>query len=157
VTANVGTADGVRHDTKLTIGVMARALLWVVYAWLLVNLALLLAAFVLRLLGANPEAGFTEWVYRSVQRTMAPFRGIFEPLSISDQSVLDTSLLFAMIVYGFIALCLRAAVMWVSDWISDRRAKLEDRELLRRQLQLERELRARLAQHPSNVWEQPAN
>jgi hypothetical protein len=56
---------------------------------------------------------------------MAPFRGLFEPITFGDQSVLDTSLLFAMIVYGFVALFLRAAIDWVTDRIRQRRVQLE--------------------------------
>jgi hypothetical protein len=113
------------HDAMLTVGRISRVLLWLVYAWVLINLVLLFLAFVLRLFGANPEAGFTEWVYRSVQRAMSPFRGIFEPIVLSDQSVLDTSLLFAMIVYGFLALFLRAGLDWLTAWTVRRRRELE--------------------------------
>jgi uncharacterized protein YggT (Ycf19 family) len=97
--------------TAIRIG---RALLWLVYAWVTITLVLLLLAFILLLFGADPSAGFVQWVYRSVERAMAPFRGIFEPIVLSDQSVLDTSVLFAMIVYGFIAIGLRLAVDWVT-------------------------------------------
>ena len=93
-----------RRDGPLTIVGLARFVLWLVRAWVVIDLVLLLLAFVLRLFGANPDADFTEWVYRSVDRVMAPFRGIFEPLELTDRSVLDTSLLFAMIVYGIVAL-----------------------------------------------------
>lgn len=98
----------------LTAANLAKVLLWFVYAWLIVNLVLLLLAFTLRLLGANPAASFTDWVYRSVARTMAPFRGMFEPLALNDQSVLDTSLLFAVIIYSLAALFLRSAIDWVT-------------------------------------------
>ena len=98
----------------LTAANLAKVLLWFVYAWLIVNLVLLLLAFTLRLLGANPAASFTDSVYRSVARTMAPFRGMFEPLALSDQSVLDTSLLFAVIIYSLAALFLRSAIDWVT-------------------------------------------
>jgi uncharacterized protein YggT (Ycf19 family) len=93
---------------------VARVLLWLMYAWLLITLVLLFLAFLLQLLGANPTAGFVEWVYRSVSRAMAPFRGIFEPVVLSDKSTLDISLLFAMIVYGFVALGLNVAVNWIT-------------------------------------------
>jgi uncharacterized protein YggT (Ycf19 family) len=109
------------RDSKLTIATLAKVLLWVVYAWVLLNLVLLFVAFWLRLLGANPEAGFTEWVYRSVSRSMAPFRGIFEPIALSAQSVLDTSLLFAMIIYGLVALFLRVALDWITEQVARRR------------------------------------
>jgi uncharacterized protein YggT (Ycf19 family) len=107
------------------VGKISRALLWVVYVWVVLNLVLLFLAFLLRLFGANPEAGFTQWVYRSVSRSMAPFRGIFEPITLSDQSVLDTSLLFAMIVYGVAALFLRAGIDWATHLIEQRRRRLE--------------------------------
>jgi len=97
--------------TAIRIG---RALLWLVYAWVVVTVVLLFLAFLLQLFGANPTAGFVQWVYRSTERAMAPFRGIFEPVPLSDQSVLDTSILFAIIVYGFVAMGLNLAVDWVS-------------------------------------------
>lgn len=105
----------VRRSGWLTVAIACKTLLWCVYAWLIVNLVLLLLAFTLRLLGANPSASFVDWVYRSVGRTMAPFRGMFEPLAINDQSVLDTSLLFAAIMYSLAALCLRFAIDWVRE------------------------------------------
>jgi uncharacterized protein YggT (Ycf19 family) len=104
----------------LTVGRLARVLLWFVYAWLIVNLVLLLLAFTLRLFGANPEASFVDWVYRSVARTMAPFRGMFEPIALSDQSVLDTSLLFAAIIYSLAALFLRSAIDWITERVTPR-------------------------------------
>ncbi len=113
------------RDLTLTVGRISKALLWVVYVWVVLNLVLLFLAFVLRLFGANPEAGFTQWVYRSVTRSMAPFRGIFEPITLSDQSVLDTSLLFAMIVYGLAALFLRAGIDWAGELVARRRRRLE--------------------------------
>ena len=126
------------RDVGLTIGKISKVLLWLVYAWVVIDIVLLFLAFLLRLFGANPDAGFTEWVYRSVQRAMAPFRGIFEPIVLSDQSVLDTSLLFAMIVYGFIALLLRLALDWVGGLIERHRRGLEhearQEEVLRRQM-----------------------
>jgi uncharacterized protein YggT (Ycf19 family) len=98
----------------LTVGKIAKVLLWLVYAWVIIDLVLLALAFVLLLLGASPDAGFVEFVYRSVQRVMAPFRGMFEPIPLNGDSVLDTSLLFAMIVYTFVALFLR----WAIDWLT---------------------------------------
>ena len=113
------------RDAKVTVGTISKILLWVVYVWVVINLVLLFVAFWLRLFGANPQAEFTQWVYRSVSRSMAPFRGIFEPIVLSDQSVLDTSLLFAMIIYGVVALLLRVGIDWVTDYVAKRRRRLE--------------------------------
>ena len=107
---------------------IGRALLWLVYAWVAVTVVLLFLAFVLLLFGANPDAGFVEWVYRSVDRAMAPFRGIFEPVVLTDQSVLDVSILFAIVVYVFVALALNSAVAWVTGELrySERRQRPRD-------------------------------
>jgi uncharacterized protein YggT (Ycf19 family) len=116
------------RDVKLTVGTITRVLLWLVYAWVVIDLVLLFLAFILRLFGANPDAGFTEWVYRSVQRAMAPFRGIFEPIALTDESVLDTSLLFAMIIYGLVALFLKAGIDWLTAFLARHRRQLEQEQ-----------------------------
>jgi uncharacterized protein YggT (Ycf19 family) len=113
---------------KLTVGTIAKVLAWLVYVWVIIDLVLLFLAFILRLFGANPDAGFTEWVYRSVQRAMAPFRGIFEPIPLTDDSVLDTSLLFAMIIYGLVALFLRAGIDWLTTYVTRHRRQLEQEQ-----------------------------
>src|SRR5258705_6761690 len=86
----------------------ARLLTYLVYGFTVVALVILLLGFFLLLFGANPDAPFAEWVYRSLERVMAPFRGIFEPVPLNGNSVLDTSVLFAMIVYGIASLFLHA-------------------------------------------------
>jgi uncharacterized protein YggT (Ycf19 family) len=116
------------RDVKLTVGTITKVLLWLVYVWVIIDLVLLILAFILRLFGANPDAGFTEWVYRSVQRAMAPFRGIFEPIPLTDDSVLDTSLLFAMIIYGLVALFLRVGIDWLSAFVARHRRQLEQEQ-----------------------------
>ena len=96
---------------------VARVLLWLVYLWVTITLVLLLLTFILQLFGANPSAGFVDWVYRSVDKAMEPFRGIFQPIKLSDQSTLDTSVLFAMIVYGFVAIGLHVAIDWITGLV----------------------------------------
>ena len=102
---------------------VARALTYLVYAFVIVALIILTLGFFLLLFGANPEADFAEWVYRSLGRVMAPFRGIFEPVRLDGQSVLDTSVLFAMIVYGIAALLLHALITWLSERLYHMRAR----------------------------------
>jgi hypothetical protein len=51
---------------------------------------------------------------------MEPFRGIFTPIQLGTTSgnveaVFDTSVLFAMIVYGIIAMVLSALTRWLSQ------------------------------------------
>jgi len=78
------------------------------------SIAILVMGFFLLLFGANPDAAFAEWVYRALDRVMKPFRGIFESVDLSGNSVLDVSVLFAMIVYGMLALALRALIDWLT-------------------------------------------
>ena len=98
---------------KLILG-FARALTYIVYAFVLVALVLLLLAFVMLLLGANPDAPFAQFVDRGLTRVMAPFRGLFESVSLDGRSVLDVSVLFAMVVYGLVALSLHSLIGWLT-------------------------------------------
>ncbi len=106
-----------------------RVLLWLVYLWVTITLVLLLLSFILQLFGANPTAGFVDWVYRSTERAMAPFRGIFESVTISDKSVLDVSVLFAMIVYGFVALGLHLAIEWLTRRLQIEQSRQRQEEM----------------------------
>jgi uncharacterized protein YggT (Ycf19 family) len=93
---------------------IAHVVLWLVWLWVTITIVLLFLGFFLLLFGADPTAGFVEWVYRSTQRAMAPFRGIFESITLSGDSVLDVSILFAIIVYAFVAIGLHALMRWVT-------------------------------------------
>ena len=89
---------------------VARALTSLVQLFVAMALVILALGFFLLLFGANPDAQFAEWVYRALERVMAPFRGLFESVQVTGRSVLDTSLLFAMIVYGIAGLALSALI-----------------------------------------------
>jgi uncharacterized protein YggT (Ycf19 family) len=102
-------------EASITIVRIARVLTYLVYAFVLITLVILVLGFFLLLFGANPDAPFSEWVYRSLDRVMAPFRGIFESIQLNGQSVLDTSVLFAMIVYGIVGIALSALIQWLTD------------------------------------------
>ena len=54
----------------------------------------------------------------ALDRVMEPFRGLFQSVDLSGNSVLDTSVLFAMIVYSMLALALRALIDWLTYRIS---------------------------------------
>ena len=99
---------------------VARVISYVIYAYLIVVEIILIIGFFLLLFGANPSAGFTQWAYRNLDRVMEPFRGIFTPIQLGTTSgnvdaVFDTSVVFAMIVYGILAMLLSAATRWLSQ------------------------------------------
>jgi uncharacterized protein YggT (Ycf19 family) len=102
---------------------VGRAIVWLVYAFALVAIVIATIAFFLELFGANPSSGFAQWIYRSASRVTAPFRGIF-PSHVNGNSVLDVSLLFAIIMYALFALLVHALV----DFIERRRAESVSRD-----------------------------
>ena len=107
---------------------LGRAISFVVYLYVMIVEIILLLGFLLLLGGANPTSSFVDWVYRSMDRAMRPFRGMFSTIDLGSmpnevESVFDTSVLFAMIMYGILALVIHAVV----DWLTDRASRL-DRE-----------------------------
>ena len=134
----------VTHETAwlrrlaMTLAV-ARAAAYIAYAWVMVSLIILAFGFFLLLFAANPDAPFTQWVYRHLADTMEPFRGIFPRQSTESGSTLDVSILFAMFVYTVIALAVRSVI----DWLTFRRDRLEHR--LRQDTEFLRRARARTA------------
>jgi YggT family protein len=95
---------------------VGRAIVWLVWAFAVIAIVISSLAFVLQLFGADPNNGFAQWVYRSASRVTAPFRGIF-PSHVNGNSVLDVSLLFAIIMYALFALLVSVLI----DYIDRRR------------------------------------
>ena len=60
---------------------------------------LLAIRLVLKLLGANPTAGFSNWVYNVTAFFLAPFRNILPTVG-NDQSQLEMSVVLAILVYA---------------------------------------------------------
>jgi uncharacterized protein YggT (Ycf19 family) len=66
---------------------------------------LLAIRLVLKLLGANPQAGFTNFIYGVTDFFMAPFRNLLPAVGSGSPpgAVLETSVVIAIIVYALIA------------------------------------------------------
>jgi uncharacterized protein YggT (Ycf19 family) len=112
------------HPQRRVLLLGIRALVWLVYAYLIVTEVVLTLGFLLLLFGANPDASFVAWAYRSLDRAMEPFRGMFTPIDLglsgsSDVApVLDTSVLFAMLVYAFGAWAVHALLDWIGKLLA---------------------------------------
>jgi hypothetical protein len=113
-----------RRSSRTVAWGVGRAIVWLVYALALIAIVISTLAFFLELFGANPSSGFAQWVYRSAARVTAPFRGIF-PSHTNGESVLDVSLLFAIIMYALFALLVHTLI----DYIERRRAESISRDL----------------------------
>jgi len=135
--ATVEIDDSTVHPVRRAALWLSRAISYVAYAYLMIVEIILFLGFLLLLLGANPSSSFVEWIYRSMDRAMRPFRGIFEPIQIGVTqadvpSVFETSVVFAMIVYAILALVIHA----LTEWLNGRLHRLdrEDEEYRRQQL-----------------------
>lgn len=75
--------------------------------WYIVGIleALLAFRFVLKLLGANPSAGFTSFIYGVTQPFAAPFLNVFKITRV-EGSVFEWTTLLAMVVYWLIAMAI---------------------------------------------------
>ncbi len=135
-------ADSAALGERRVVLWIARAVSYLVYAYLLVVEIILLLGFVLLLFGANPSADFTQWVYRNLDRVMSPFRGIFTPIELGATgndvaAIFETSVLFAMIIYGIVTLAFSGLI----GWLSGRLHQIDDAET---ELQRRAEYQARL-------------
>jgi uncharacterized protein YggT (Ycf19 family) len=62
---------------------------------------LLLIRLVLKLLGANPHAGFSNWIYNVTSVFLGPFRNLLPTVG-NEQSLLEMSTVVAILVYALI-------------------------------------------------------
>jgi len=109
-----------KDDTEVKRLRFAKVLVWLVYAYFVFAVVILALAFVMQLFNASTTAQFTEWVYRSADRVLAPFRGIFPTVQHDNGSVVDFAMLFAIIMYGIFALAVHALVNWIDTKIGAR-------------------------------------
>ncbi len=91
-----GTASKARQAIYLIFGIIG---------------GLIAIRFVLRLLGANPEAGFATFVYGVTAPLLAPFVGLFGTPQVNG-SVLELHAIVAIIVYALLAWVL-AKLAWL--------------------------------------------
>lgn len=91
--------------------------------------ALLAFRFVLKLLGANPEAGFTSFINGVTYIFATPFLSVFRSSNVVGQSMFEWTTLLAMFVYWVIAMAI-IKLFLMSKTVSTPEAasKLEEQE-----------------------------
>lgn len=94
-----------RVQTAAIVPDRSKALFWTLqvvwYAFAALE-AVLAVRFLLRLFAANPNAGFTDFIYSLSAPFIAPFRTVF-PASVSEGYVFEWGTLLAIAVYALIA------------------------------------------------------
>jgi hypothetical protein len=99
--------------------------------WYIVGIleALLMFRFVLKLLGANPNAGFSNFIYDVTYVFASPFLNVFKITRV-EGSVFEWTTLLAMLVYWFIAIAvIRLFLMTKTVSTPEAAVKLEEQEL----------------------------
>lgn len=88
-------------------------LIWIIKSiYLLIGLLeiLLVLRFVLRLLGANRDNAFAQFIYALSEPFIAPFSTLFiSPVTGGGANIFDVNVLIAMVVYALLG--------WVAVWI----------------------------------------
>jgi len=99
--------------------------------WYLVGIleALLLFRFLLKLFGANPNAGFTDLIYGATSIFVLPFVAVFGNTSVTPGSVFEWTTLLAMLVSWLIGLAI-IRLFLMGRTVSTREAarRLDDEE-----------------------------
>ena len=98
--------------------------------WYLLSLLEVLLAFrfVLKFSGANPEAGFTSFIYTFTWPFSTPFLAVF-PRTTVEGNIFEWTTLLAMLVYWLIAFAIvRLILMCKTVSTGEAAAKLEEQE-----------------------------
>lgn len=105
----------------------ATQIVWYIFSFIEVLLAF---RFVLKLLGANPEAGFTSFIYGVTYIFAAPFLNVFSKTFVAG-SVFEWTTLLAMFVYWIVALgIIKIFLMSKTVSTSEAASKLDQQETL---------------------------
>ncbi len=98
--------------------------------WYILGLIEILLAFrfVLKLLGANPAAGFTSFIYQTTYIFASPFLSVFR-ITYVEGRIFEWTTLLAMLVYWIIAIgIIRLFVMGKTVSTPEAAVKLEDQD-----------------------------
>ena len=89
---------------------------------------LLVIRMVLKLLGANPTAGFAQWTYNVTDFFLGPFRNLLPTVG-NTQSQLEMSVVVAILVYALIGFAIARimSILFYRDVTVARRSRLRPR------------------------------
>lgn len=78
-------------------------------------IAVLSLRFILKLFGANPQAGFVSWTYETTAPLLQPFIAAFPTPSIKGGFTLEFTTLFAILVYAVAGFLLQELITVVTS------------------------------------------
>jgi uncharacterized protein YggT (Ycf19 family) len=90
---------------------------------------LLIFRLILKMLGANPGAGFTDFIYSMTYPFLVPFQSVFNTI-VTEESVIEWTTLLAILVYWLLAeAIIRLFLMGKSVSTREASLKLNEQEL----------------------------
>lgn len=96
---------------------VSKIISYLLYAWVLFGIIMLVFRVFLLAFSANTAAGFTQFVMKTSADYLEPFRGIFPPHPVGETGYLDVSSLFAIVVYLFVAWGISALITYIQHKI----------------------------------------
>jgi uncharacterized protein YggT (Ycf19 family) len=111
--SHITSGDGVAPNSSTQVVrtlTPARRTVEVIYLVFGIVDVVLLVRMVLKLLAANPSAGFTSFIYGVSDALLVPFRGILPTTAVTGKSVFELSVLLAIVVYALVAVGLTRLV-----------------------------------------------
>ncbi|MEI6850441.1 MAG: hypothetical protein WCK26_00565 [Candidatus Saccharibacteria bacterium] len=115
-----------QKDSKLVFIKFSRGFSYFVYGYSLVASTFLGISFFLLLLSANANTPFVKFVYQTSAAFLGPFRGIFPVRSINETGYFSPSIIFAIIMYLILALCMNALINYVTLKMVKHQKELEE-------------------------------
>ncbi len=113
-------------DTKLVFIKISRGLSYFVYGYSLVASAFLGITFFLLLFSANATTPFVKFMYQTSAAFLGPFREIFPVKSINETGYFSPSIIFAIIMYMILAVCMNALINYVTLKMVKHQKELEE-------------------------------
>lgn len=108
------------YDTEVKVPAylkVSKIVSYLLYAWVLFGIIMLVFRVFLLAFSASTTAGFTQFVMKTSADYLEPFRGIFPPHNVGETGYLDVSSLFAIVVYLFIAWGVSALITYIQHKI----------------------------------------
>lgn len=91
--------------------------------------SLLVFRFVLKLLAANPNAGFSDFIYSATYPFVVPFQSVFATIA-NEENIIEWTTLLAMFVYWLVAEAIvRLFIMGKSVSTREASLKLDEQEM----------------------------
>ncbi len=69
---------------------------------------------VLKLVAANPQTPFVQWIYETSRGLIWPFAGMFPSPTLEGGSIIEFNALIALLVYAFIGYLLMELVSYIN-------------------------------------------